>query len=226
LDRLAELALIPLGCAAVTDIFTVLLSAAALAVAIAAAAIARRNANAADDSAVSARISAEAAKESAGHAKSSAVSAAVVARTELERNHEMYRPAQPAEPHFQIEVNERTQHENLVFEFTPARTYRVSGDALNADGNGRTPLSVNLLVRAGEKVRINFDELRPVRQDTTFKALHLRFWPPSEVDDVEQWTCPCNRPVASHEAAHWEWSVPVVQPPRNEVIISTAQFYR
>jgi hypothetical protein len=66
---------------------------------------------------------------------------------------------------------------------------------------------------AGQEVRVFLQTIRPVRQTASVEMLHLRFWPPSDVDEgVEHWTCRCGRPVTSDGPGHWEWLVTVETP--------------
>jgi hypothetical protein len=203
---------------AMADWLSVILSTLALGIAAGALVVARRNANAADTSAVeagrsadAANRSADAAEDSAHHAESSAASAAVVARIEASREHESCRP-QWVGPEFTTEENARTQVEHLFFEFSLNRTYRMAGYATHQDSKGRTPLPVDLLVLAGVPQKVAVQDLRPARDYPSVTFLHFQFWPPADVDDVEHWRCDCGRPVESGGEPHWEVTVPVKAP--------------
>jgi hypothetical protein len=156
--------------------------------------------------------SAKAAERSAKAAEDSAAEAAKVARVELDRDHETYRPPQPLTPHFEISTNSRTDHRQLFFKFTPPRSYRIFGDAIEGRSRSRLPFN-GLAFPAGQEVKVSVQTLYPVRKTASVEELHLRFWPPAESDeDVEQWTCQCGRPTASDGPAHWEWRVRVETP--------------
>jgi hypothetical protein len=202
----------------VADVLTVLISLAALVVvAYSALVVARRNANAADTSAIEAgraadasNRSADASEASAGHAASSAQSARQVARIEADRQHETYRPIMANGKAFQESRNPRTKELDRFFQFSLPRTFRVEGDALI--GRSRTPLSISPLVEAGS-VKVFVD----TRNHPTVERLHLRFWPMADGDPGEHWTCPCGRPLDSGGPPHWEWYVEV--PERRVVTI-------
>jgi hypothetical protein len=170
-------------------------------------------------SAVAAEDSAATAKEAGESAKAAAESAASVARVELDRDHEAYRP-QLLDAHFEIVDNERTGGDNLFYVFTLTRSYRAAGDKL--EGDSRSPLGLDLVLPAGKPIRVHVDGLRPVQDQSAVKSLHLRFWPPADADPVEWWTCRCGRPTESGNALHWEVQVPVETPPRHEPMVAWA----
>jgi hypothetical protein len=156
--------------------------------------------------------SARAAEKSERHAQASAQAAERVARAEVDRDHDMYKPVQIGPESFVIERNPRSGEENLFCVFTPTRSYRITGESV--EGNSHMPLSVPLFNPAGVQVRMFIDVLQPIRDISSKTELRLRFWPPAEVDNRDLWTCRCDRPLGSHEGAHWEMTVPVVTPPR------------
>ena len=149
---------------------------------------------------------------SARAAESSAAEAKKVAQVELDRDHETYRPPQPSDPRFEMSTNPLTGDHNLFFTFTPPRSYRIQGDSL--EEGSHSPLSMGgMLHPAGQEVRVFVQTIRPVRETASVEKLHLRFWPPADVDQgVEHWTCRCGRPIASDGPAHWEWLVTVETP--------------
>jgi type II secretory pathway pseudopilin PulG len=154
--------------------------------------------------------SARAAEKSEQHAKASAHAAERVARAEVDRDHEMYKPAQIGPESFVVEQNPRTNEEDLFCIFTPTRSYRISGESMN--GSSPMALSMPLFNPAGVQVKVFIDVLNPIRDMSSKTELRLRFWPPADVDDRDLWTCRCERPLGSHEAPHWEMTVPVATP--------------
>ncbi|MFI7547968.1 hypothetical protein [Actinoplanes sp. NPDC049599] len=158
------------------------------------------------------RSSASSARSAVAEAKKAAAAAERVSQSEIDRDHEMFRPPQIGSEAFSLEVNPRTKEENLVLKFTPARTYRITGQSI--EGDSHSPLSCPLFNPAGVPVRIVVDVLRPHRERSAVKELRLSFWPPAQVDKRDLWTCRCGQPLESHESAHWEVTVPVVTPPR------------
>lgn len=164
---------------------------------------AKRSALAAEASSVSSDRSADA-------AKASAESAEKVAHAELSRDHEMYRPPMPGRAGFIHVPNERTHEDNLFYEFTPPRGYRVEGNSVSDAGNNesRSPLSMSPILQGGRPVRVYVGELNggPLP-----KALEFRLWPPVLGDPGESWTCRCGKDLDSSGGPHWELSVPVPQ---------------
>ncbi|MGW4943441.1 hypothetical protein ACWEOZ_17855 [Actinoplanes sp. NPDC004185] len=161
-------------------------------------------------SAVAAEQALVAAEKAADASAASARSAAQVAKAELERDHESYRPRGVRE--FVLVRNERTGRDNVFFDFTPDRSYRLMGDGMHEHG-GRVPLSSNPgpILQAGHRTRLYVGELEGTPLP---KSLSLRFWPPASTDPGEPWECPCDRPVSEGEDPHWVWNVPVVPPKR------------
>lgn len=146
---------------------------------------------------------------SAKAAERSSEDARRVARAEVNRDHEMYRPLQGTAT-FEKVHNERTSKENLFLVFTPGRTYRLAGDAIFDAGPGREarmPLDLSGgPARGGTPVRLFVGEL--TGSDAALpKALRLQFWPPAEGDPGETWSCPCGRPLDPSGELHWEWRI-------------------
>jgi hypothetical protein len=172
----------------------------ALAVAIATAGYNRRNAVAAEDSAVSSARSADAAKESVESARSSAESAAVVARAEIEREHRDLRPVEPDMPKAVVmDRYSETGRGNRFLEFVLPRTYRLQGEVIIADA--RHPRDLGVAAEGGVKIRMFLDGKDGVQAE----AVRIRFWPPVDVDPGERWACQCDRPLADQGGPHWEW---------------------
>lgn len=160
---------------------------------------------------------------SARAAEQSAKDASRVARAEVNRDHEMYRPLQGGAT-FDRALNERTGKENLFLIFTPDRTYRIGGEALFDAGLGHealTPLDVGTgLAKAGAGVRLFVGELSGGRGASLPKALRLRFWPPAEGDPGEPWSCQCGRPLYPSGSMHWEWRIDIPRDMDYDIISS------
>lgn len=166
-----------------------------------------RSAAAAEDSAVTSRQAAEHARESAEHAKASADAAERMVQAEVERDHRDLRPLEPdVESATVYAVNPQSKTKDRFFEFVPPRTYRVAGDMLK--GEGRSRIGLPLVVEAGKPVRFYLD--RP--GEVPVEAVHIRFWPPVDVDPGERWRCECNRPQVEGGEVHWEWFIKLPSP--------------
>ncbi|WP_146017459.1 hypothetical protein [Verrucosispora sp. ts21] len=179
----------------------------------------RESAMHAGTSAKAAEAAADSSNVAARAAEKSADADGKVARLELDRDHEAYRPVMPGPDGFQVvreslnTVPELEKNHRLVYEFTPARTYRVVGEAVYRSGSPNPmTLSMPLLCRAGVPVRIVFEDLVMEKQRSDFSMLRFKFWPPAEVDLVEHWTCRCERPLESDGAPHWEATIAVGRP--------------
>ncbi|WP_146164348.1 hypothetical protein [Pseudosporangium ferrugineum] len=191
-------------------IIAVAISIAALSVSIWTALINRRNAVAAEDSAVSARLAAEAAKESARHSEKSSESAAVVAHAETQRDHRALRPEPPLqESMLRRKHNSRTHVSGRFLVFTPQRTFRVAGDALI--GESRRPLSLGPVIEGGREVEVYLDE---GARGPQVEAVNLRFWPALAGDPGEEWACQCGRNTDPSGSPHWEWAITI--PPQRK----------
>ena len=155
--------------------------------------------------------SAKASEKSARYAEKSAKSAAEVAHAELTRDHEMFQPRGPANPGFIHVPNERTNEDDLFFEFTPRHGFRMAGDSVSKAGNteSRSPLALSPIAEAGKPVRIFVGSLNGRQQLP--EQLHLRFWPTVAGDPGDSWTCPCGRNTDPSGTPHWEWNEPVPQ---------------
>lgn len=84
------------------------------------------------------------------------------------------------------------------------RDYRVHADVLIHDS--WLPVGGPALVQAGRPGALEVPWL-----DTTVRPsgekIRFRFWPPAPSDDVDHWTCPCDRPAFDGVEAgpgHWE----------------------
>jgi hypothetical protein len=159
-------------------ISAILVSVIGLGVALWTGSFNRRSADAAEGSQHAADRAADAAKDSAR-------SAAQVARAERDRDHEMYRPY--VNGIFTRERSERTGNELIFFAFTPDRSYRMAGHAV--DGQSKLPLTVPLLAPAGVPVRFQVDDLGGGKVSSSRELICLQFWPPvADLDPVEPWT--------------------------------------
>ena len=202
-----------------TDVGTFLTGVAAFLISIVALVVAiwtgkhnRRNADAAESSALAAKDSAGSSARSADAAEQAVTSAHEILDIERRQQHDAYRPPQPDSPRFDLVRNERSGQLDLFFVFSLPRSYRVLGDKI--ERNVRTALGVNRIVRGGSIQRVYVETLLPGRTEPLAGDLHLRFWPPSpEADAVELWTCPCGLPTHEGEVPHWEWNVTIVSPP-------------
>lgn len=234
--RFSTMTFFAAGTADWTDRGAFWVAAAALAVAAASLWYARSSANAASRSATHAETSADAAVKSAGSAEVAARAAeksadadGQVARLELDRDHEAYRPPQPIEPRFELAANGQGG-DDLWFTFTVPRSYRLSGATISRVDNtvSKGPLSMSLAQAAGQEVRVYVDHIPTGKAQTDVRYLNVRFWPPADVDEgVERWTCRCGRPLDVVEATqpgegHWEWLIEVKTPPRRRT--GTASF--
>jgi hypothetical protein len=125
--------------------------------------------------------------------------------------HETYRPAQPRDPDFPEELNQRTGRRIMFFLFTPPRTYRVAGDATHGtEGrSSRTPLVLSQVVMAGKPVKVFVGEMTGGKGPALPISLNIRFWPPAPGDQGEQWICRCGLNNDQAGPPHWEWNVPV-----------------
>ncbi|MGN9804471.1 hypothetical protein [Micromonospora sp. L32] len=158
---------------------------------------------------VAARRSARAGEESAQAAKDAARGAADVARIERAREHARLAPPAPPEIKAEIEDHPRLGADGagLFGSITVPRDYRVKAEAVS--GNARSPISLPLLLRAGTH-SFEIEKWPRGREEPQTEFVLVRFWPPAEVDEVEHWTCPCDRPIADGDGpGHWEWRVPL-----------------
>ena len=160
-----------------------------------------------------------AARRSAKAAEDSADEARAVARIQREQRHDQLRPRLPEAIEADTEPAEYLGKGGraMIGEITLPRDYR--GRALAASGesewlvglpNDGTPGEG--LLRGGRPLKIRIADIYPDRQGAV-DEIRFRFWPPAPTDDVEHWTCPCERPPDDggrfDAPGHWEIRVPV-----------------
>lgn len=153
-------------------------------------------------------------------------SAQKVARAELGRDHEMYRPNDPHRPfgafHWErgrpsYSPGGEVEGHALFFTFTPPPGYRYGGHTTSrTGGNGPLNSTPSLVLEAGSPVKIYVETVPANVFESQVKALNLRFWPPVEDDRGEPWTCPCGSNVDPEGDAHWIINVDVALPPATE----------
>jgi hypothetical protein len=192
---------------AVTAVVALVLSIFAFAVSIWSAISGHRSAKAAEKAAdiaeksmaVSAQ-SAKAAEVSARAAEKSADADGQLALVELSRNHQELAPVLIADM-FKGVPHPVHDTDGLWFTFSLPRAYRVYAYVISKVGESM-PVSVDplTLVPAGMKARVYVGpmELLP-------ETLELRFFPPAEIDLVDQWSCRCGAEVNADKdsAGHW-----------------------
>lgn len=132
-------------------------------------------------------------------------------RMERDRQHRDLRPPQP--PPIETVVRQDPYSADLRGLFgsiTVPRDYRVRIDAINGPSSAR--VNTDLLVQAEQPYEFEIEKWPQDRTEPMAKELWVRFWPPAEVDKVEHWTCPCDRPSSYGDGSgpgHWEWHVPI-----------------
>ncbi|MEH1055902.1 hypothetical protein V6U89_11900 [Micromonospora sp. CPCC 206171] len=159
-----------------------------------------------------ARRSADAAEVSAKAAQDSAREAAAVAAIERDRDHDRLGPGPVPDIAPKLETNPRNSGlpDTLFGTVTVPRDYRVRGFAVR--GNSSSPIGLDLLLHAGRPYRFAIEQWPKDRMEPVAEYVLFRFWPPAEVDDVDAWRCPCDRPQADGNEwtpGHWEWRAPV-----------------
>jgi hypothetical protein len=138
-------------------------------------------------------------------ARRSAIAAESAVQIEGDREHERFAPIMPE--HIDAYL---TQARTLRGSITVGRDYRVRGETVSTGASGSLDLPV--LLRAGQEYEFQIEQWPPGRSEPQAEALRFRFWPPAEFDDVERWSCPCNRQTAegtSASPAHWQRVVPI-----------------
>ncbi|MEV4820199.1 hypothetical protein [Micromonospora tulbaghiae] len=158
-----------------------------------------------------ARRSADAAEVSAKAAQDSAREAAAIAAIERDREHDRLGPGPVPGIALELEPNPRDSGlpETLFGTITVPRDYRVRAVAVR--GNSSAPIGLDLLLYAGRPYRFAIEQMHPNRTEPVAEYVLFRFWPPAEIDDVDTWQCPCDRPQADgdNRPGHWEWRAPV-----------------
>jgi hypothetical protein len=184
-----------------------ILSLAAVLVSVWSAVSGSRSAAYAKTAGQAAEQSAKAADVSARAAEQSAEADGKVARVELERDHESYRPHGVT---FQVKNTAGAGGNGVFATFVPTRSFRASGLLVTKlkQGESSSTLSFGPAIEAGRPVEFYICSLN---EYTVGKAdVHLRFWPPAAVDPGERWTCACDRPTDPESGtAHWELRAPL-----------------
>lgn len=181
---------------------------------------AKRAADAGEVSAQAASDAARAGERSAEAAQASADEAATVNKIEREREHDRLGPGPVPTIVTTLEDSARGKSlpRNLFGTMTVPRDYRVVAEAVMR-GGARTPLGLDRLVHAGRTYRFHIEHWPPGRTEPEVDHIAFRFWVPTETDQVEGWTCPCDRPmVEGADRGHWEWRAPIsFKPPRTGI---------
>jgi hypothetical protein len=155
----------------------------------------------------------QAAERAATAAEDATAEARRLSSLELDRRHEELSPARSLRVEFLSESNERLRggHRSLMAIIESSRTCRVR--AVARMGNASWDLGLPLVLQAGHPTRVEVEKWPPDRTEPQAKELVLRFWPPADIDQVEQWTCRCGRPLVeeagSEPIGHWETVIPV-----------------
>lgn len=198
---------------------------AALAVGIPSVMAARRSARAGEEAAEAARDSArtgnesaEAARDSAAAAWDSAREAAAVTAIERAREHDRLGPGAPPPSGIPSDLGPKQRDSvvpaTLFGTITVPRDYRVRAEAVT--DNSHSPIGLPLLLRANQPYRFAIEGWPPDRTEPRAQAVRVRFWPPADIDDVDRWTCPCDRPASEEtdrSPGHWVWLAPIQYEP-------------
>ncbi|MFC4535278.1 hypothetical protein [Sphaerisporangium dianthi] len=176
--------------------------------AVAAVVFARSSAGHAKDSAQAGKDSAEAARKSAEEAATLSEIERDRRREERERRHEEIRPPHPGE--IKGKLVKGGGRSSLYGSITVPRDYRVNAQAWY--GNGYGPVDLPLLLRAHQTYDFCIEPWPALDAEPNTKEVRFRFWPPTEADDTEIWTCPCGGPTGedpTNSKPHWELRVPL-----------------
>lgn len=163
------------------------------------------------------RESRDEARRSADAAQESARAAAEVARMEREREHARLGPGPVPEIVAELETNPRGTNlpRTLFGTVTLPCDYQVRARAVT--GNSYSPISLDLLLHAGQTYRFPIEQWASDRVKPQTEYVLFQFWPPADNHDVDPWTCPCHRPVAmvdDRTPGHWEWRAPIKYKPK------------
>lgn len=153
------------------------------------------------------------------HHRTDRVSAAADAALEHQRRHDDLSPSTIAAVEGEVQAHPRFGGlpASLMASITVPRDYRVVIDALVSPGGGSDaqaswPIGLPLLLRAGRPYTFEIEQWPSSKTTPIAKVLRIRYWPPTETDMVDPWTCPCRRSAEHDDRApgHWEAVVPVV----------------
>jgi hypothetical protein len=150
------------------------------------------------------------AREAAASARRSADEAARVAAIQVAARHEALAPTQRTVP---THVTRSAVGTNLFGEIRVDRDYRVRAQAVRDNANWS--ISVPDLLRAHEPYRFHIELWPRGRTKAEAQAVVLKFWPPIDADEVEQWTCDCGKPLtggSERDPGHWEIRLPLERP--------------
>lgn len=183
-----------------------------------------RSATASEGSAEAAKASAASSDRAAGAAeRSAAETEAVGGITRSQRHDELSPQRNGLAVTFELVPNRTTGGRNLFATITADRSYRaVAIGRYRTAGTHDVGQFVPLV--AGSPERVNVEMLAADRAEPETRDLLLHFWPPADVDRVEQWECRCGRAVmkgpAQDPQPHWETvvSVPPFHRPRVTVM--------
>lgn len=172
-------------------------------------------------SAAHAEARAERAENRAIAAESRAIEAEAraeeLARVSFQQEHDRLAPEPPEELRAEID---RDGNVFVSIANTSRRDYRLR--ALATKDNSSFPLGPPPVFRAGETVRVFIERVSSSGSDPNMSHVLFKFWPPVEVDGVDLWSCPCDRPAdegphGSNGQPHWSWRLPLLPPRRPNV---------
>ncbi|MCO5973755.1 hypothetical protein [Actinoallomurus soli] len=68
------------------------------------------------------------------------------------------------------------------------------------------------MLHADQPATFHIELWPPGSKQAKTKKIRFQFWAPREGDEVDVWTCRCDRPVGESTGApgHWERTIPVV----------------
>jgi hypothetical protein len=76
-------------------------------------------------------------------------------------------------------------------------------------------------IEAGKSVKTFIGQVNAQGDWDLPESLHLKFWPPADVDQGEHWMCRCAQPPDPNGRAHWEMNVDVKAPPSSSTPLVT-----